>query len=47
MIGIEKYSPEEINDAFIILCETDKKIKSSNLNKKLIMQEMVAEIVLK
>jgi DNA polymerase-3 subunit delta len=45
LIALEKYSTEEINNAFIVLSDTDKKIKSTTYNKKLDMQEMLANIV--
>jgi len=42
--GIKNYSPAEINQAFIILCETDQRIKSTNSNSKLIIEEMLIKI---
>jgi len=46
LIALEKYSFEDINNAFLVLCKTDKELKSTSSNKKLLMQEMLAEIVL-
>jgi DNA polymerase-3 subunit delta len=46
LIGIKKYSPAEINQAFVILCETDQKIKSTNSNSKFIIEEMLVRIIM-
>ena len=45
LLGIKKYSPEDINHAFTVLCETDKRIKSSNSNSKLLIEEMLIKII--
>lgn len=45
MTGIRKYSPEDINRAFLILCESDQKLKSSTGNSKLIIEEMLIKIM--
>jgi DNA polymerase-3 subunit delta len=45
MIALSKYSVNEVENALIILCNTDKAIKSSNASNKLIMHEMLLNIV--
>ena len=45
LIGIKKYSLEDLNNAFLVLCETDQKIKSTNSNSKLIIEEMLIKII--
>ena len=44
LVGIKNYSLAEINQAFIILCEADQRIKSTNSNSKLIIEEMLVKI---
>jgi DNA polymerase-3 subunit delta len=44
LIGIKRYSLEDINNAFLIICETDQRIKSTNSNSKLIIEEMLIKI---
>ena len=42
--AIKFYSPEDINNIFIILAETDNKLKSTNANSKLIIESMIIDI---
>ena len=44
LIGIKRYSLQDINNAFLIICETDQRIKSTNSNSKLIIEEMLIKI---
>ena len=44
LVGIKRYSLQDINNAFLIICETDQRIKSSNSNSKLIIEEMLIKI---
>jgi len=46
LIATEKYSHTEIDNVFALLCDADKQVKSVSFNKKLIMQELVAEILI-
>ncbi len=45
--AIKKYSPVEIEQAFVVMAETDEKLKSSSIDSTALMQQMLVKIMAK
>ncbi|MDR0926829.1 MAG: DNA polymerase III subunit delta [Ignavibacteria bacterium] len=45
LVGLKKYTAAEINNALLLLCETDEAIKSTNTSTKMIVEEKLFQIM--